>query len=200
MSAYKYDIFLSVKSDKTFDEWVADTFMPLFESFVRQDIISECQRLPLGSAGGMYYYRKALAPGDPWPEELREAIQCSRLAIALCSPEYFYSEWCLTEFYSFLERTRLKKAKVLVPISIHNSSSFPADLKGIQRLELADYVIVGPGFKETKKYTLFQEELKTLSKNVARLVKEAPLFEEWPIIAKQPPGTTPTLVQETIST
>jgi hypothetical protein len=202
--AYKYDIFLSVKWAKTFDEWVTETFLPLFESYVRQEIFAQCGREPVGSRSGddppsgIFYYKKSLAPGDPWPNDLDEAIRTSRIAVALCSPEYFYSKWCLTEFHSFLERARKNQARVLVPVTIYDGKTFPSEVQNIQESDLANFVIVGPGFKETKSYVKFQKALQMLSNTVGRLVCNAPQFAEWPVVRKWAPGEEPTVEQKTL--
>jgi hypothetical protein len=189
VSDYEFDVFLSVKWDKVFGEWLEQIFIPLFGSYIRNDIIAECKRLP----AKMFYYKKSLAPGDPWPDDLRKAIKQSRLAVALCSPEYFYSKWCLTEFHSFLERGKTNNARVLVPVSIHDLEPFPEEAQNLQTVNFTDFVIVGNGFKETKKYSDFQDELKKFSKRVAQLICKVPTFQEWPIVEKNPPGGEPEL-------
>jgi hypothetical protein len=196
MPDYKFDIFVSVKSDAIFGEWVDATFLPFFEAYIRNDIIKVCMRPSVG----IFYYRESLAPGDPWPEELRDGIRSSRVAVALCSPEYFYSKWCRTEFWSFWKRAQTTNKKVLVPISIHDGESFPPEAKDIQSADFADYVIIGDGFKETRKYGTFQEELKKFSARVAQLVKDAPDYHDWPLVDDQMEQAPPVIAQQTIST
>jgi hypothetical protein len=196
MTEYEFDVFLSVKDDAIFNEWVRDVFLPLFTSYLKNDIIETCNRPTLG----VFYYGKNLELGDPWPTELRDAIRGSRLALALCSPEYFFSRWCLTELHSFLARAKSKTAKVLVPVSIHDGAAFPEEVRQIQVGNLASFVVVGEGFKSTKSYSSFQTELKALSKRVATLVAKAPPFEDWQVIDRYPPGAEPEIAQQTIST
>jgi hypothetical protein len=190
--AYQYDIFISVKNDDVFREWVEGTFLPLFETYLKNEIIVACQR-PWQK---YFYYKKSLQPGDPWPQELTDAIQGSRVAVALCSPEYFYSDWCLTEFYSFLGRNH----KVLVPVSIHDGKGFPQDAKNIQAADLHDYVVVGEAFKVTAGYVKFQKEVQALAERVAMLVAGAPPHQMWPIVAKIAPGGDPQIPQQTLGT
>src|SRR5262245_16506312 len=112
MSEYSFDVFLSVKDDAVFNEWVREYFLPLLTTYLKNDVLGACGR----SMCGVYYYQKALGAGDAWRVELEKAIRTSRIALALCSPEYFRSEYCLTEFNSFHERLVNCKAKVLVPV------------------------------------------------------------------------------------
>jgi hypothetical protein len=194
MPDYKFDVFVSVKNDEVFGQWLRDHFLPLFESYLKNDVIVECHR-PIK---GIFYYKKSLQPGDPWPDELREAIRESRVAVALCSPEYFYSKWCLTEFHSFLERGRNANAKVVIPASVHDGEAFPEEARNIQAADFSSYVIVGPGFAETKRYTEFQEHLKEFSKRVAKLVHDAPNFAAWPVVEKSVPGEEPEIQQQVL--
>jgi hypothetical protein len=197
MPDYAHDIFLSVKSDATFGEWVSTIFIPLFETYITQEIFAACKRKP----DGIFYYKKSLKAGDPWPADLRQAITESRIAVALCSPEYFYSEWCLTEFHTFWERGKSKKARVLVPASIYDGEAFPSDVKGnLQFEDFSEFVIVGEGFKLTKKYSDFQDVLKQFAKRVAELVAKAPTFETWPVVEKAVLEEAPEVPQQTLST
>lgn len=197
MSDYSHDIFLSVKSDNTFGEWVSEIFIPLFQSYINQDIIAVCGR----RAQGIFYYRNSIQPGDPWPDELRVGIRSSRVAVALCSPEYFFSDWCLTEFHSFWERGKSRNKKLLIPASIYDGDGFPTDIKkNLQFEDFSTFVIVGEGFKLTKKYSEFQEQLKEFSRRVAELVCNAPAFEEWPLIEMTVGGApAPEVEQQTLS-
>lgn len=196
MAGYTHDIFLSVKSDAIFGEWISTIFFPLFETYVRQDIIAACKRAPTE----IFYYRESLKVGDPWPDDLRQGIQNSRVAVALCSPEYFYSEWCLTEFHSFWERGKSKQARVLLPVSIHDGEAFPDDIReNLQFESFSEFVTVGEGFKTTKRYSDFQDLLKVFSKRVAELVCKAPPFEAWPLVEKKIFNEQPEVPQQTLS-
>jgi TIR domain len=190
MRDYRYDIFLSVKRDDTFGDWLRSHFIPLFFSYLKQDVIVKCHR----KFSDYFFYEQTLRPGDPWPDELKDGIRRSRVALALCSPEYFYSDWCLTEFYSFLNRG----GKVLVPVSIYDGEAFPKDARNIQSADLSQYVLVGKGFKDTERYIEFQDKLKTLSKDVAERIGAAPDYCDWPIEEKTVAEAEPEIKQKTL--
>jgi hypothetical protein len=192
MADYSYDVFISVKRDLTFADWVRGTFLPLFDSYLRQDVIIECRRQLVGD---IYYYERNLQPGDLWPHELTIAIRSSRVAVALCSPEYFYSQWCLREFHSFLSR-----GKALVPVSIYaDGNAFPEEVKQrIQAADLSDYVINGEGFRRTDRYVELQEKLRQLWKQVARIIGQAPGFKDWELVDTLPPAEEVTIPLHTI--
>jgi hypothetical protein len=185
---YHYDIFVSVKRDLVFGDWLRTYFLPLFIAYLKQEVIVKCKR----QFEGYFFYEKALRPGDAWPEELRLAIKTSRVGVALCSPEYFFSDWCLTELHSFLKRDK----KVLVPVSIYDGEAFPKEVQEIQKSDLSQYVIVGEGYVKTARYVDFQDKLRELSRDVAVRISEAPLYSDWPIEDKTAPPGEPDIPQQ----
>jgi hypothetical protein len=97
-----------------------------------------------------------------------------------------------------LPQERHHQAKVIIPVTIRDGEAFPEEAKNIQAANFADFVIIGQGFKETKRYSEFQEALKAFSERVAQLVSEAPAFQPWPIFEKHPPDEEPEITQETL--
>ena len=118
---YKHDILVSVKWDPVFAEWVREYFLPLLKTYLKQAVIVECGR----QFEGLFYYKEDIEPGEKWKSKLRHAIKESRCALALCSPEYFYSDYCLLEWHSFSLRGRLMGKNLIIPAAIHDGQAFP---------------------------------------------------------------------------
>ena len=176
MMDYEYDVFLSVKSGGIYEAWLTEHFLPLFESYLKEDVIAEC-----GSWSGYFYYRENIGTGEQWKESLKKGIKASRCVVALCSPSYFKADYCLLEWMSFSERARLTNKDLIIPVAIHDGDSFPLYAQDIQSDDLGDFVIEGEGFKKTELYPDFQKKLKALSRKVAKKVKDAPKFKNWDI-------------------
>ncbi len=182
---YVHDVFISYKRDPIQDEWLATHFIPLFLHSVRQAVAAECRRAPGGiffdqtelSSEARRFDQGGIEPGQVWRDALANAIQVSRCMVALWSPLYFYSEWCLIEWHSFRERSVATGRPVVVPISVHDGEAFPLDAQAIQGPDFSDYVIIGAGFKETKLYPEFQRAIRTFATAVARCVRQAPEFD-----------------------
>ncbi len=191
MADYEYDVFVSYKRDPLFGGWLKEHFLPLFQSLVTQDIYARCKR----RAKGIFFDEKALKPGDPWPSDLVDAICRSRCMVAMCSPLYFDSEWCLSELHSFLDRMESKKAKLLVPVALHDGDTFPESVRRIQHADFSSYVIDGPAFRTVPLYVNYQQDLKKLSSRVAELVHAAPPFETFPLVKKSPKVPEPHIPQ-----
>jgi hypothetical protein len=188
MNGYRYDVFLSFKSDSVFNEWIDDHFLPIFSAYLTQDVRVACKR----AYAGLFYSPRTLEAGDPWPQDLKLAILQSRVAIALCSPEYFYSKWCLSEFHSFWDRAKTTQRDLLVPVKIYDGEGFPTEVTGgLQFKDFGEFVIIGEAFKSTPKYVRFQEELKRFSVLVARRISQAPDYSAWPFVEKAPSPEPP---------
>lgn len=199
--AYKNDVFISYKRDTFKDEWIADTFMPLFLYYVREEIAAACQRNTIG----VYFdqtavstdFRKldqhGLEPGDEWRKALRDAIKTSRCVVCLWSPLYFLSRWCTIEWQSFRDRGTAAGKKLVVPMSVHDGESFPDDARGYlpNDFNFSDFVIIGEGFKKTEDYPKFQKGLKSFAITVARCVRDAPEFGEFPVTDYVEPAAPP---------
>lgn len=178
---YQYDVFISVKSSFLFEKWIVERFMPIFEEFLCEDSLTVLGRRPK-----LFFFRDTLKPGDPWPEDLRNAIKKSCIAIALCTPTYFATRWCLVEFHSFLNRVVEQGARVLIPISIYDGESFPEYARSIQAMDISEFVIDGEAFEKTIQYVEFQKKMRVLSDIVAQRLKVAPAYQDWPIIDDVP--------------
>lgn len=193
MPAYQWDVFLSMSEAFPFVDWVDEHFWKLFKGYMDQEIQGH-----FGRDCEIYFYKNKIEAGQTWPDELCEAIMSARVAVALCSPSYFTSPWCVREFETFRMRSSTTKKDLLVPISIHDGEHFPAHVTSkIQIPPLGPYVKLGKGFTLTAAYSDFQDTVQALCKLVGKRVKDAPQFEVWPIAPEQDPDDEPPIPQVT---
>jgi hypothetical protein len=193
---YQYDVFVSVKWDETFAAWMREHFLPPFTTYLKNAVIVECGR-PLGE---IFYYKEDIEPGDAWKKKLKKGIKESRCAVALCSPEYFFSDYCLLEWHSFAKRGEKVGTSLIVPAAIHDGKAFPDYAKDIQEARLQEYVIPGEGFPKTPRYVEYTDKLKKFAESVAKRIKAAPEFADWPIAEPErlAPAERPKIKQETL--
>lgn len=122
--------------------------------------------------------------GDQWPAALSEALSRSKLLLAALSPHYFQSNWCVAELQTFLERTRMTQANLIVPIVLHGGEDFPDAVRVIQWADFREYVYVGAGFRESTKYFEFQTRVRDLAHLLVNLLRKVPAFDkDWPIVS-----------------
>ena len=127
--AYVHDVFISYKRDPVRNQWLEEHFIPLFSSTVREAIAAAALRRPAGifydqtqiSKASLVFDQTGIEPGQPWRQALAAAIRTSRCMVAIWTPLYFWSPWCLAEWDSFRNRPRA----VVVPIRTHGGESFP---------------------------------------------------------------------------
>lgn len=202
--AYMYDVFISYKRDPVHDGWLEQHFVPLFTSWVRQEIAAKCGRPPAKiffdqtevSPQFLKFEQTGvlgIEPGQEWQQALSNAIKTSRCMLGLWSPLYFYSNWCLVEWESF----NLRAQALVKPISIHDGESFPVHARAIQGIpDFAPYVNIGGGYRETPRYVEFQDQIRNLARTVALAVRDAPSFAEFPIFQPPAPKVGPDIPQQ----
>ena len=134
--------------------------------------------------------------GAEWPATLRRALKRSRCLLTIWSPVYFQSEWCLAEFYSFLERekqlglrTDEKPYGLIYAVLFANAKDLPPEVEAIQYKDMSKWAISAPAFKETVYYVDFEMEMKKLCEELAGMIRQAPTWQEgWPVVT---PSSTP---------
>jgi hypothetical protein len=186
---YTYDIFISYRRSRCKSEWLIEHFLPLFEEYLANEIMAQCQRLPRKIFFDQAEINPALRhfeesvngiePGANWRLALHDAIQQSCCMVGVWSPDYFFSEWCLAEWKTFKVRQLKTNRITVVPFSVHDGTTFPAEARGANIVDLNDYMIVGEGFRKTEQYVAFQQALKNFARNVAAIIKQSPPFESW---------------------
>lgn len=186
---YKHDVFISYRRDPYQDEWLVHHFLPIFRALVWQEIAAACKRPTIGiffdqtelSDETRKFDQQGIEPGENWRTSLKEALCYSRCLLALWSPMYFYSEWCLIEWQTFANRGVSAKRNLVVPVTVHDGEAFPDPARASQVADLREFVIIGEGFKRTERYVDFQDRLRQLAARVAKVVCEAPAISAWPI-------------------
>jgi hypothetical protein len=173
--AYRYDIFLSYKSEFPFGDWVHESLRPLLEPYVTG---------ALGRPIRIFVDRTGIGAGDAWPERLQQALAYSRCLVAVWVPQYFYSDWCRRECAVMLHRERQlglrslrKPSGLILPIRLFDGVHFPEIAKKIQFLDCRDYFQVNEGFRKSEDYAKLQRVLQTWSEEVAIAINSAPRWQ-----------------------
>lgn len=202
MPDYQYDVFISYERDGLTTGWITEHFLPLFRTWLRQEVRAVCSRpaqpiffdksktdpdfptnLKLELAG--------IEPGSNWDEALKQAIRVSRCMVGIWNPPYFDSHWCNIEWESFDRRAASTGRRVLLAANFHDGVSFPAKAAARQPIDLSPYTLFGPALVNSKKYEEFQTTVKFLAQQVALAIRDAPPFEVWPVADEIAPPPTP---------
>lgn len=176
--AYEYDVFLSYTHAYPFGDWVHKHFLPFFKAYLENT---------LSRPVTVFVDRTGITSGDAWPLRLKRALARSRCLVAIWSPSYFRSTWCLYECAVMLHRERqlgyrtiANPQGLVLPITVFDGEHFPGFAKGIQYLDCKKYARVGDGFLKTERYIDFQDCLAGWVEDVAQAVASVPLWrKEW---------------------
>jgi len=140
----------------------------------------------------MFVDEETIETGDRWPEVLREALKGSRCMVSIWSPAYFRSNWCFSEWASFLEREKRLKMRshgLIAPLVFHDGERFPRDAQIVQWTNVEKYASTARAFWDSPRVIELEDEIKKFACAVAKMVASAPPFEEdWPIIEMAAPS------------
>jgi hypothetical protein len=176
--AYAYDIFVSYSRRFPYADWTRETFFPLFEAYLAQ---------VLRRAPKIFLDKRDISPGATWPLEIRNALARSRFLVAVLTPLYFNSDWCLAEFITIRNRefkTRLRTptapSGLIFPIKVFDGDAFSQCVKKIQMLDCTAFAYHGPAFMRTEAYISFQQMLIEWRVRVGNAIRNAPEWRsEW---------------------
>ncbi len=79
------------------------------------------------------WHDEAINPGEPWADSIRQSLDGSRLVVALVSPDFLKSEWCLAELGRAFE-LRDRRLIDVVPIILRQCAWRETPLGAIQAL------------------------------------------------------------------
>lgn len=177
---YVYDVFVSYRHKPPVLDWVRNHFFPLLDMWlpnvmpVKPEIFIDLEEIEIGSA---------------WPARLRQGLRQSRCVLAVWSPEYFRSEWCLAEWETIRERERLLGMRtqqqpegLTYPVVFADGEHFPQEARDVQSQDLRDWNIPHPVFKETTAYVEFDKQVQSLVKGLAKTINRAPAWQDWPVV------------------
>lgn len=191
---YQYDVFLSYRREWPALDWVQNHF-----SWRLEKLLGEF--MPPAHAPKIFVDTKEIETGQEWPLVLREALKNSRCLVAVWSPEYFRSKWCVAELGSMMEREKLlgyrteanPESRLVYPVVFNDGIHFPDYTKGILGRDLRTWNYPDPIFAKTKKIVGFHDEMKSLAEELANLILQVPPWrEDWPIVT--PPAAPPATV------
>ncbi len=171
---YKYDIFISYNRSFRVNNWMRNFFLTYFEDFLKDKILQHTGQKPR-----VYYDQSENKPGDMWPVKLRDALKHSKVLVSICSPQYFNSAWCMSEWETFAAREQyLNRTGLRVPVR-HNDCE--QQLADIEYCDFYGLTTLASEFYQTIKAVEFEKKVEELAEAVALAVRDAPPFDsEWP--------------------
>jgi hypothetical protein len=190
--SYEYDFFVSYSRRNPVGSWVRNHFYPSLEEWLAS----------FAGAAPRLFIDKDIDAGDHWPSRLEHALRRSKYLIAVWSPQYFGSSWCVAEWQSMRQRevllglaTPRSPLGLICAVVFSDGKSFPSEALATQHHDLSTWNYPTPEFRSTIKYLDFIDRMKHICENLAVWVddREAPAFDPaWPV-ARPAPRALPEL-------
>lgn len=187
MEGYAYDLFVSYRRTPNVREWVRNHLVPRLSDA----LADELEREP------RIFMDAELEVGVRWPDRLVWALQRSRLMLAVWSPPYFTSAWCMAEWQTMLRREQLvgmsgrpAQPGLVYPIRYSDGHRFPAAAQNVQQeMIFSEWRYPYPQFADSPKYLDFHDAVVELAERLARRLDDTPAWRpDWPSVF---PGATP---------
>ena len=182
---YRYDVFISYKSGPLFGSWVIEYFYPMFEERLKEELAGYKRK------ANIFLDKHDIPVGTELIEKLKQSVAYSRCLVAIWSPKYFYSKWCMSECAIMLNRQhklgypKQKPEGLILPVVVKHGENYPEFAENINWFDCTRYARTAEGFRYTPKYVEFEEKMIAFVANVAKSVCDAPawnrkwLEKEW---------------------
>lgn len=173
---YQYAAFFSYKRDPESDHWHSKVKQKL-EHWLRQELVEQPNKIFLDTSD--------IQTGDQWEAKLGAAIRHSKCVICIWSPEYFRSEFCVSEWQSFVKRESsfCPGRSLVVPASYHDGVHFPADANTYQISDFSRFASTMPAFWQTEAAVTFETTLKQFAQEIAEKASSCPIYrDDFPVV------------------
>lgn len=164
---YEYDIFVSYAQGPMLAEWMRD--------FVR--LLSQWVEEATGKPLKVFFDVGEIQIGDSLPARLGTALARSKLLLVVASARYFHSQWAMREWLTFVQRTKITGANLIIPIVLSGRKVLPPEFTNFQYTDMSDYAYSTKAFRETKKYFEFQTKVRDLAQDVVQMLEKVPPFD-----------------------
>ncbi len=182
---YTWDVFISYRRTHNVTGWVRNHLCPVLESCLED----EMDRPP------QVFLDSQMEIGTYWPDELARALSGTRYLLAVWSPPYFTSPWCVAEWRTMCAREELlgiprqgETLGLIYPVVYADGDSFPEEARAVQsRFDLSEYGFPYEQFSRTDAYLDFHVKVKSIASALARRLDVAPPWQsDWPVCRPQP--------------
>ena len=184
---YYYHIFISYSRLGDVPGWVHTHFLPVLTN--RMDAV--------WNESPQIFIDQKIDVGSDWPEDLANALHHSCCMLAIWSPSFFRSKWCMAEWETMLAReqqtglrSRGHTMGLVYPVVFSDGEYFPEAAKRTQsKFDLKDYTYPYPQFRNTPEYLKFHDKMTEVANGLVRLLQEVPPWNAAWTVVRPPPNT-----------
>lgn len=177
--AYEWDVFVSYPRDGQAGTWVHNHFLP---------VLRECLNSVLPHQPRIFTDDE-LPTGGIWSDDLKRALLHSRLLVAVWTPPFFRSNWCMAEWESMLAREAALAGDrpprgLVYPVVFSDGDHFTPRAKQTQhRRDLNAFAYPYPAFRDSAAYLLFHDAMMDIAMEIEAHLRTIPAWcAGWPIV------------------
>jgi hypothetical protein len=181
---YEFDAFISYSHSPLIKPWVNDFFHKYLKDWLDQKMGGQSARI--------FIDNEEIKPGQRWPQRLRDALLTSKCLVPVYSGDYFFKEWCFSEWSNFVERENVlgidnSANSLIVPILHNDGEWFPDKAKEYQMFDFKNCQSTLGNFQNHPRFHIFEDKMERFAEAVKEAIKRAPEFDPaWPIVEFDP--------------
>jgi len=163
---YRYDVFVSYTwRVPRAQRWVREVLHPPLVDFLELEA-----KIPRAR---VFLDEREVRPGMHVETSVHEALRDSRILLAVFSPQYFESGWCLTEFHTMLKRQKATGRRVIYPLAVWDGDKYAPEARALAPLDYNKWGTLERGMTR-KRWT---DTVKALVKELEPLVLGSPAHD-----------------------
>jgi len=190
VSGYQFDVFISYIRSGNPHAWMWNHFLSRLRNCLADHLVDE----------PAVFIDEEMERGTNWPHSLEQALSRTKIMLAVFSPQYFRSRWCVAEWETMVERERLlglytrdQPHGLIYPVLFSDSDNFPDYARDRGWRDLKTWNNPDPVFQLTPKFVGFHEQVAQIAEDLAKLLPRVPDWEPgWPAFRPDPPFRLPT--------
>ena len=176
--SYRYDLFISYTwRVPRAQSWVRDVLAPPLI-----DYLGLYANIPKEN---VFLDDRTIRPGMEVEKSVHQALRDSKVLLAILSPQYFDSGWCLTEFHTLLDRQQATKQHIVYPVAVWDGHNYPADARNLNPLDFNRWGTLERGMVRKR----FTDTVLDLVKELEKLIANSPQHDPgWTVNLKPDPA------------
>ncbi|HEX3786653.1 MAG TPA: TIR domain-containing protein [Pseudonocardiaceae bacterium] len=190
MLDYQFDVFISYSRRGSASKWLMNHFYPKLQDCLA-DQIAPTPKVFLDTE---------MPRGVHWPAQLERALHRSKIMIAVLTPLYFESSWCMAELHSMYAREKMlglagaeRPQGLIYPILYSDSENFPKEESLLRSWwDFKELAMPEMVFQESRDWISFHHRVTEFATDLVGLLQEVPDWRaDWPVIERPNPVLIP---------
>jgi hypothetical protein len=174
---YRYDVFVSYTwRVPRAQQWVRHVLHPPLCDFLALHAKIPPERVFLDE--------REVRPGMEVETNVHDALRDSRVLLAVLSPQYFESGWCLTEFHTMLARQKATGKRVIYPLAVWDGNWYADEAKALAPLDYNSWGTLERGMRRKR----WNDAVHALAKELEPLIHGCPAHDpSWAVTVLDDP-------------